>query len=511
MLPILTNTQIREVERAFMVSSSVTPLELMEQAARQCTDRLLRDIAQGEFGPATTFVVVVGMGNNGGDGLVIARLLTAAGISVRVLRVLHKEERSLEHRVDHLELLKIGVPCVDIADPLGEVELFGNEVVIDCLLGTGVSRPPTGLLRNVIRNLNNSGRSIVSIDLPSGLVEPGSDQPFDPESCIRADRTFTFEVPRPALLLAGTGPFAGRWELVPIGLDPELLGASARFGEWVEATDVRDHLMQRPRFSHKGTFGHALLIAGSKGMFGAAVLATKACLRSGVGLVSAHVPDKLATTMHLAAPEALCSIDHSPDHVAQLPLLEQFSAVAIGPGLGSHPESSTVVDTLLSSVEVPLVLDADALNILANNPGWFRHLSKNTVLTPHPKEMDRLLSSPSISGFERLERTREFALEHGCIVVLKGAYTAICLMDGNVQFNSTGNAGMAKGGSGDVLTGLLTGFLAQGYTPHHAALIAVHLHGSAGDLAATALGMDAMHAGDLIEYLPQAWKMLREN
>ena len=511
MLPILTSAQIREVERAFMTKGSITSLELMEQAARQCTDRLLRDIAQGEFGPAPSFVVVVGMGNNGGDGLVIARLLSAAGVSVRVLRVLHKEEPSPEHRANHLDLLKVGVPCVDFADPHGEVELVGNEVVIDCLLGTGVSRPPTGLLRNVIRSLNDRGLPIISIDLPSGMVEPGSDQPFDPESCIRAYHTYTFEVPRPALLLAETGPFAGCWELVPIGLDPELLSSSARYGEWIVAADLRAHLMQRPRFSHKGTFGHALLIAGSKGMFGAAVLATKACLRSGAGLVTAHVPDTLASTMHLAVPEALCSIDPSADHVAQLPPLERFSAVGIGPGLGINSGSATVVETLLKSVNVPLVLDADALNILANNQGWLRHVSKHTVLTPHPKEMDRLLGGPSASGFERLERTREFAVEHGCIVVLKGAYTAICLTDGNVQFNSTGNAGMAKGGSGDVLTGLLTGLLGQGYAPHHAALIAVHLHGSAGDLAAKALGMDAMHAGDLIEYLPQAWKVLRQN
>jgi len=493
-----------------MAKGSITSLELMEHAAKQCTDRLLFSIAKGEFGLAPAFLIVVGMGNNGGDGLVIARFLSQAGRSVRVMRVLHKEAASSEHAANHIELLKQGVSCIDIETLSKGFEIADNEIVIDCLLGTGVSRPPTELLRNVIRSMNSAGRPIVSIDLPSGMVEPGSDQVFDPKACIRADRTFTFEVPRLALLLAETGPFAGRWELVPIGLDREVVRASARFGEWVQSADVRALLQPRPRFSHKGTYGHALLLAGSKGMFGAAVLATKACLRSGAGLVSAHVPGTLAATMHVTVPEALCSIDPSPGHIGQLPDLKGFSAVGIGPGLGADPMTGEVVEALLRSAKNPLVLDADALDLLANNRSWLDHLSENMVLTPHPKEMDRLLGSPSGSGFERLERTRKFAVEHGCIVVLKGAYTAVCLPDGTVQFNSTGNAGMAKGGSGDVLTGLLTGLLAQGYTPQHAALIAVHLHGTAGDLAAEALGMDAMHAGDLIEYLPQAWKMLRQ-
>jgi len=273
--------------------------------------------------------------------------------------------------------------------------------------------------------------------------------------------------------------------------------------------DASAMLRPRPQFGHKGTFGHALLIAGSAGRAGAAVLATRAALRSGTGLVTAHVPRGALDILQISCPVAMCSTSSTAAFVDCIPDLSQASAVGIGPGLGSDPDTALVLKRLIQETMVPMVLDADALNILAENRTWCAFLPPNTILTPHPKEFDRLEGSPAANGYQRLQRAREMARKQGVVVVLKGAWTAVCAPSGEVFFNSTGNPGMAKGGSGDALTGLLTGLLAQGYAPLQASLFGVYLHGLAGDLAALHKGMDGMHAGDLIDALPEAWKQLR--
>lgn len=509
MLPVLSASQIRRLEVTVMERDSISALALMERAGEASAHRIIELNARGAFGDGARFVVLAGMGNNGGDGLVIARLLHTAGFQVRVVQVVHRPEPSKEHALNLDRLDAIGLSLDRIDHLSNTIHILENEVIIDSVFGVGLSRPLDGWLADLVNSINGANRPVVSIDLPSGMVPPEAGADFNAHACIHADHTLTFEVPRLGLLLPETGVCAGRFELLPIGLDPEHLAGPERLGGWVQATDLRCRLLQRQRFGHKGSFGHCLIGAGSRGMYGAAVLALKGCLRSGVGLVTGHVPSEAVNGLMSTAPDAMCSIDPCPDHLSDLPALNRFQAVALGPGCGQHADTSAMVERCLSAVQSPLVLDADALNILAMHPNWFDLLGPKTVLTPHPKEMDRLLGGASATSVERLRRTQAFAQRHRCTVVLKGPYTVTCTPEGELYFNSTGNVGMAKGGSGDVLTGLLAGLLAQGYGVLDACLIGVYLHGSAGDIAAAKQGTDAMRPSDLLDALPSAWQALR--
>lgn len=479
----------------------------MERAAICCTDRILQLHCSGAFGDPKDpiYAVFAGMGNNGGDGLAIARLLFEAGMKVRVFRVLHSEKASPDH-LENLKLLeKVKVVDVDLGSP--PIEIAENEVVIDALLGIGAARPLTGILERVVKAINSSKKQVVAIDMPTGLDATG-EVPKDADLVVRAQWTLTIGAPKMALFLADNAPFIGQWHLVPIELylrpDHEV---SKQFV--IEASDVVAMLKPKPHFAHKGTFGHAFLIAGSKGKMGAAVLATRAALRSGVGLVTAHVPAEGLAIVQSVAPEAMCSVDPSSNMITELPKILDFTSIGIGPGLGSDPDTKLMLKRLIQDAGLPMVLDADALNFLSKEPTWMAFIPHNSILTPHPKELDRLLRTRPRSSRERLDLAREFALRNGCVLVLKGAWTAICSPSGMVYFNPTGNPGMAKGGSGDALTGLLTGLLAQGYAPETAAIVGVFLHGKAGDMAAEAIGMDGMTAMDIVDAIPTAWQALR--
>lgn len=505
MIPILSAEQIRRVEQRSMEREPILAIDLMERAAAACVERILawteRDLAHTPKG----FTILAGMGNNGGDGLVIARLLKEAGLQVRVLRVLQRPEPGPDYRTVHDRAVQAGVNLIDIDHSTYDIELSDDQIVIDCIFGTGLTRAPVGWVAQVIAAINASPCKVVSIDLPSGAVAPESGVGLDPLACIKADLTLTFEVPRMALLMPETGPCAGNWELVPIGLDRQAMEAEERLGSWVELADIQTRLHTPARFGYKGTFGHARIIAGSAGLYGAAVLAVQGALRSGVGLVSAHIPSDLAIPLSIAYPDCMTIADGSTTLISTFLGTEKASGVGIGPGIGTGLATAEVVKHLWTAYPGPLLLDADALNILAATPGGFAQRHGPLVLTPHPAEMDRLLGHAPRTAYERLLLTKTYAQEWNCIVVLKGAYTAICTPDGSTFMNSTGNVGMAKGGSGDVLTGLLTGLLAQGYAPLDACLIGVFLHGLAGDLAAERLSMQAMRPSDLVDALPKAW------
>lgn len=509
MRPILAKLELEQVDLTTIEVGRMGCAELMEQAGKACAERIIRWHASRS--DRTCFVVLVGWGNNGGDGLVIARLLHEAGIGVRVLRVVSSSTPTPEFEMVLGRVKKTAIQLVEITTAATDLRLSDNEVVIDCLFGRGLNRAPAGWLKDLTQKLNASGRPVIAIDQPSGLITPEGEGSFDPQACVLASYTLAIELPKLSMLLPETGPFFGKWELVPIRLDPNAILTAHRIAEWVELSDVKSMLKVRPLFGHKGTFGHAALIAGSRTMPGAAVLATKGCLKSGVGLCTVHAPENGLNILMQASPDAMGSFDQDPDVVTQIPDLERFTAVGVGPGLGGDDRTRHVVRELLQNARVPLVLDADALNAISQDIEWLGFATIPLVLTPHPKEMDRLLGRASATSWERLQATRDFASVHHCHVVLKGAYTAICGPDGRIRFNSTGNVGMAKGGSGDVLTGILTGLLAQGYAPEEACLIGVYLHGLAGDLAAEAMGTDAMRASDLVTFLPTAWKTLRAN
>lgn len=506
--PILSSEALKAVDQATMIREPISETDLMARAGERCAERIRTGLRNKEWGGATGCVVVVGWGNNGGDGLVIARSLLVSGIAVRVFRSGAEKASSAAFEYHLASALGAGVEVIEVAETNVDEGFAAQVVIVDCLFGRSSRAGVQGECLRMIDAMNRSGRPIVAIDAPSG-VGPEREA-SDNTDCIHATTTLVLEVPRLEMFLLETGPCFGRWELIPIGLDPQALRSSPQEAEWIGKGDVQDLLRVRPRFGHKGTFGHAGLIVGSSGLFGAAVLATKGALRSGVGLVTTQVPAQVEGMLVATAPDAMTHADPDPCMITTLMDLERFTTVGIGPGLGRSDRSKSILDQLLSMASVPVVLDADALTMISADTDRLRSVRNSLVLTPHPGEMDRLLGSPSRNGRIRLERTRDFAVEYGCTVVLKGAYTAICGPDGIIRFNSTGNDGLAKGGSGDVLTGLLTGILAQGYTALEACLIAVYLHGSAGDLAAGSLGKDAMRPSDVLEFLPNAWQLLRE-
>ncbi len=510
MLPFLNAEQMRTLDAHTTENEPITTLELMERAASRCAQWILERTREGRFGPPqeTTFLVLSGMGNNGGDGLVIARLLHASGFFVRVFRYEHRSQASADNasnwdRLDDILIERVSSPDVKTA-----LEIRSTDVVIDALFGTGLSGRVTDQVAQLIQWVAESGRPVVAVDLPSGLFAEDNTN-NDPEGIVRASYTLTFEFPKLALVLPENEAFVGAWEVLPIGSDHDFAASLATPYRILQEADILPLLRPRPHFGHKGTFGHALIIAGSTSKAGAAVLATRGALRSGVGLVTAHVPKAALDILQICCPEAMCSTAPSGSIVDSLPKPSLATAIGIGPGLGSAPDTALVLKSSIQEREAPLVLDADALNILSDNRTWRAFLPPDTILTPHPKEFDRLHGAPAVNGYQRLGRARQMAKDLGVIVVLKGAWTAICSPDGAVFFNSTGNPGMAKGGSGDVLTGLLTGLRAQGYGPLKAAVLGVFLHGLAGDIAARHKGMDAMIAGDLVEALPEAWKQLR--
>jgi ADP-dependent NAD(P)H-hydrate dehydratase / NAD(P)H-hydrate epimerase len=510
MLPILNADQVRNMDAHTMINEPITSVELMERAATACAHRIIEQLRNGAFGAqdAASFLVLAGMGNNGGDGLVIARLLHGSGCAVRVVRIEHRHDPSPENLTNWQRLERIGVPCVS-TNTIGEEHTIGTrDIIVDALIGVGLTRPLSGGMAEVVRMVRASRRPVISIDLPSGLFAEDNSA-NDPDVVIRATWTLTFEVPKLALLLSENARFVGEWELVPVGWDRTYRNSLMSHYSFLEEGDVIQLLKPRPRFGHKGTFGHALIIAGSLGRMGAAVLATRAALRSGAGLVSAHVPAAGQAILQGTCPEAMCSASSAQAWVDDMPNAWCCDSVGLGPGLGVEGATALVLKKLIQEIAVPLVLDADGLNILAENRTWLSFLPPRTIITPHPKEFDRLVGSVADSGYQRLERAQEFARKHNVIVVLKGAWTAICDPNGQVYFNSTGNPGMAKGGSGDALTGLITGLLAQGYAPLQAAQFGVYLHGLAGDIAAAHHGMDGMTASDVVMAIPEAWMRLR--
>lgn len=477
----------------------------MERAAAACADRILAELrATG----AAEAHIVAGMGNNGGDGLVIARLLHTAGIAVSVARVRHRSEASPDNAANWTALHALGVQAWEVASIDDWTQPHRRAWIVDALFGVGLRAPLTGLCHDLVRAMNASGCPMVAIDLPSGMpAEPTAAWADAP--VVKASWTLTLEVPKLGLLLPDHGTNAGEWEIVPIGLDRGFIAGCRAPYRIAELQDAVERLPVRQRFDHKGSFGHALVIAGCEGSMGAAVLATIACCRSGAGLVSAHVPGCGRDVMQAAIPDAMCSVDPEVTQISRLPDLGRCSAVACGPGMGTNAGTSRMLRALLEEWQGPLVLDADALNTIAADDG-LRELSRpGWVLTPHPKEFDRLAGRTFQSGHDRLQHARELAALMGCHILLKGAWTAICTPDGEVAFNPTGNPGMAKGGSGDALTGLLAGLLAQRLAPFDACLLGAYAHGLAGDIAAERMGMVGMTASDLVGCLPEAWQRLR--
>lgn len=510
MLPVLTADQLRQADAWIIAHETITSIELMERAAIRCVEWL--EGHRSRFFQSTTieeqpYLILVGPGNNGGDGLAMARLLHAAGHPVRVCRPFSALGSTDDNSLNHSRLENSGVVMLEESGGGRPPDILPGEVVIDALFGIGLSRPLQGDQRRFVKGLNASKATVISVDLPSGLF-PEDNHGNDPEAIVQATWTLTFHVPKLAFLLPDGMPFVGSWVVLRIGSFTELIEQQTNPYSILEQEDLPSHLPIRSPSAHKGDFGHALLMTGGRGMFGAAVMAARAAARSGVGRLSVHLPYDGREVIHVTAPEAMVLADRNAEELTELQDHSNFTAVGVGPGIGTSTSTAKCFKALIQTASVPLVIDADALNILAEEPTWAAFLPSGSLLTPHPGEADRLFG-PSVSPFERLQKARDHGRKFRVVVVLKGARTAICAPDGRVFFNMTGNAGMAKGGSGDVLTGLLTGLMAQGLSSLKAALVGVYLHGLAGDLASADLGQDAMTADDLPDYFAQAFLALR--
>ncbi|MDQ2793490.1 MAG: NAD(P)H-hydrate dehydratase [Bacteroidota bacterium] len=504
-MKILTAAQTRALDQATLQQQHLLSTELMERAARAVAEWFTSRFTPTEAGE---ILLLCGAGNNGGDGLAVARLLHRAGYRPHVA-LLPAEKQSADWQHNR-HLLPHAVPVVTIG-AASLPAIAANQLVVDALFGTGLSRPLAGLAATLVQHLNQAGARVVAIDLPSGLFADAP-QPAD-SAVVRAQHTVSFGLPKLAFMLPQNAAFVGEWQVKDIGLNAEFIAATATPCHYTDAATVAGQLPPRPKFSHKGTFGHALLLAGSRGKMGAAVLSAGACLRGGVGLLTAHIPSCGYDIFQISQPEAMCLTDKQAHFISELPALAPYQAVGIGPGLGQEAASLAVLRQLLEAAAkplektgqpLPLVIDADALNLLGSHRELLRLLPENTVLTPHPKEFERL-TEPARDDYHRLELLRDFAIAHRCLVVLKGAYTCLATPTGELHFNSTGNAGMATGGSGDVLTGVLLALRAHAQIPAFEAVrLGVYAHGWAGDLAAAQTGQAGLVAGDIVRHIGPA-------
>jgi NAD(P)H-hydrate epimerase len=503
---VFTTSQIRDIDNYTIKHEPVASIDLMERAAAACVNWL-----NNTFNRNTQFLIFAGPGNNGGDGWAIARLLAEKGyIHVRFFLLNISTTLSADSGINRDRLIQQNIVPIAIVNSTDDFpEINEKDVVIDALFGSGLGRPLTGIAAALVKHINAAHCRVVSIDIPSGLM--GEDNSGnDPEAIIRADYTLSFQFPKIAFFFAENENYTGRWFILNIGLHPEAIEKTDTPYYYLEESDIRKLLKPRRKFSHKGTYGHALLIAGSYGMMGAAVLASKACLRSGAGLVSAHIPVRGYEIMQSSIPEAIISIDPSEICFSKVPDLVPYNAIGVGPGIGMQKPTLNAIKELFTNCTKPAVIDADALNLISLNKELIKLIPKNSIITPHPKEFERLAGKFK-NGYERLMNQIEFSKKYQIIVILKGAFTTISLPDGRCYFNSTGNPGMATGGSGDVLTGIIVSLLAQGYEPAKAAITGVFLHGQAGDIAASRYGYEALIASDIIAHLSDAFIQLNKN
>ncbi len=499
-MKILPVGKIREADAYTIANEPIASVDLMERAATKCFDWLRKRVDSKR-----RVLVFCGLGNNGGDGLVIARLIAAVNPNVLVYVIRYADKCSDDFQINYDRLKEVrGLKSFDIKEGDALPLVNQEDVVIDAIFGSGLSKPVVDLPAKVIRHINSSKALVVSIDMPSGLF---SDEFTDTKAgaVVQADYTLSFQFPRLAFMFAENENLVGEWNVLDIGLKTDFIDQTGIKNFFLTRKMAAGLLKHRTKFAHKGNFGHALLITGGYGKMGASVLASKACLRSGVGLLHTHTPGKGYQVIQTAVPEAMVTIDPNDDCLTALPDLSPFTAIGIGPGIGFHEKTRIALKLLIQNAAVPLLFDADALTILGENKTWISFIPKNSVFTPHPKEFERLAGKAK-NDFDRNRLQREFCIKHGVYVVLKGAHTCICGPDGVCHFNSTGNPGMATGGSGDVLTGLITGLLAQKYHPRDACLLGVYLHGLAGDLAAKKLGMEALIAGDIVGKIGKAFK-----
>ena len=497
---ILSAEQIRAWDEFTIRNEPIASIDLMERASGECA-RWLEENGYTD----RSFSIFCGKGNNGGDGLALARMLSDKGsiVTVYILEFGHKGTEDFQTNLARLHGLPVTIRFIQSEEHFPAIP--SEDIIIDALLGSGLNRPLEGVTAGLVDHLNAIGNQIISIDIPSGL---SADKSSAGNTIVKANHTLSFQCFKPAFMVAENEEHVGQVHILDIGLHPDFPGRQVPAYQWIDASLAQRIYKPRKRFSHKGTYGHALLVAGSRGKMGAAVLAAKACLRSGVGLLTMQVPGNGLYILQTSVPEAMCMRDKN-EYILTIPPedLSPYNSIGIGPGIGKEELTATMLEGLLQHLRKPVVLDADALNIISTKPHLLTLVPPHSVLTPHPKEFERMFGKAG-NDFERMETAMQQSARHQVTIVLKGQHTFIATPSGKAYFNSTGNAGMATGGTGDVLTGIITGLIAQQYEPEHAAVLGVYWHGLAGDIAAGFYTEESLVASDIPDALGPALKKI---
>lgn len=493
-MKLFTTSQIRDLDKYTIDNEPITSIALMERASNSMLQQFKKD-----FNLNRDVLVLCGPGNNGGDGLALGRMLLQIGYDVQVV-LLYTGNLSPDCK-HNKERLQDSFPdfFIEQNKKFEQLEISEKTIIVDALFGSGLSRPLEGIFADAVNWINSIDNEVVAIDIPSGL--DGEKCTSTEEIVVKANTTYTLQFPKISFLFAENEKYVGKWKVIEIQLHPEAIKKESTSFYFLEKADIQTCIKPRSKFLHKGSFGHVFLMAGSKGMAGASILSASGALRVGAGLVSVFGTEENRTILQTSVPEAMYISDFND--------LQKFTTFACGPGIGSTKETEQILYELLKNVPQPCVLDADALNIVSQNPDFWSIIPKNSILTPHPKEFERLFGECENTQ-QRILKAQQKATELGIIIVLKGAYTAICSPDGDVFFNSTGNPGMATGGMGDVLTGIIAGLLAQHYTPLESVQLGVFIHGFSADLALENQSEESLLPRDVIENLSKVFKILHQ-
>jgi len=499
-MKIFTAAQIKACDAYTIHASSITSIDLMERAAARCAEWIMENTAKD-----TPYIILCGSGNNGGDGLAIARMLHQNGYSIKCFLLKITDTLSHDCQLNLERLQKIDNALVQILQPGAFIsDIPSNIVLIDAILGTGLNRPAEGWVKEFIEHINDTNNRKIAIDIPSGM--PADNIPPAGAAILSVDHTLSFQFYKRAFLHTETGRYAGNVHILDIGLHPTFIAGTHTNYQTLEKEYIRSIYKPRSPFTHKGNYGNAIIIGGSYGMIGAAILAARSCLRAGAGKVHLLIPECGYTIAQTAIPEVMCTVK-GERAISDICGWTEKDSIGIGPGLGTIDYTIEAFANFIEEVKQPIVIDADALNILGKQPELLHKIPANSILTPHPKEFERIFGK-SANSMQQLELARTQAMRLNVYIILKGHYTAIVTPEGECWYNLTGNAGMATGGSGDVLTGILTGLLAQGYNSEEAALLGVYMHGFAGDIAAEKLSMEALIAGDICDNIGEAYKAI---
>lgn len=495
-MKILSAEQIRKWDEYTILNEPITSLDLMERAAAKCTEWIEERFSD------KAFKIFCGKGNNGGDGLAIARQLSGKNIlcDVYIIESGSLGSEDFQANLNKLHSCPVAIHFIQHPDFFPAIDK--DNIVIDALFGSGLNRTLEGLPAALVHYINTTNATVIAIDLPSGLF---CDKATNTEAVIKANYTLTFQTKKLCFVFPENEPFFGDVHVLDIGLHPAYLATIDSVYNLTDVELIRKIYRPRKNFSHKGTYGHALLIAGEKGKMGAAVMCTKACLRAGAGLVSAMIPGDQFTIVQTALPEAMAM---AHDDIESLEWTK-YTTIGIGPGIGTGKEGATLLQEVLAHFNNAIVIDADALNILSMNQELLGELPPGSILSPHPKEFERLFGKTA-SQPEKIQAAKSHAQKFFIYIILKGHNSVLACPDGEIYFNSTGNPGMATGGSGDVLTGILTGLLAQGYSSKETCIMGMFIHGLAADIAVESVSQEAMIAGDIIENLGKAYLSIRD-